>query len=71
MRIEYPDPKCPDMSPEGIERRLHVLEALRKLGLSLKDAGERGSVSESATQEVAGSITGSGSTFRPEQSTGV
>lgn len=41
MKIEYPDPKRPDMTPEAIEQRLQMVEALRKLGMSLKDAGEQ------------------------------
>lgn len=40
-----PDPKHPDMSPAAIEERLRMVESLRRLGVSLKAAGERGPIS--------------------------
>jgi hypothetical protein len=39
MRPERDDPKNPDMSPEAVERRLRMVESLRRLCLSLKEAG--------------------------------
>lgn len=44
MKVNLPDPKHPDMSPEGIDERLQMVEALRKLGVSLKEAGELGPI---------------------------
>ncbi len=44
MNLELPDPKHPDMSPETIRERLRMVEALRRLGLALKEAGKRGPI---------------------------
>ncbi len=41
MTIPLDDPKHPDMSPAAIDRRLRMVESLRKLCVSLKEAGER------------------------------
>ena len=48
MRIEYPDPRHPDMSPEAILARLQMVETLRRLGLSLKEAGDKARAEKAA-----------------------
>ncbi|MDP1797648.1 MAG: hypothetical protein Q8K78_09215 [Planctomycetaceae bacterium] len=40
MTFQLPDPKQPDMSPEAIYERLQMVESLRRLCLSLKEAGD-------------------------------
>jgi hypothetical protein len=37
--LEYPDPRHPDMSPEGIAMRLRHVDDLRRLAISLREAG--------------------------------
>ncbi len=37
--VEYSDPRHPDMSPEAIASRLAMVDNLRRLALSLREAG--------------------------------
>ena len=41
MTNECTESPAVDMSPEGIDQRFRMVEALRKLCVSLKEAGER------------------------------
>ncbi|MFN0199485.1 MAG: hypothetical protein ACKVT0_22260 [Planctomycetaceae bacterium] len=41
-----------DMSPEAIDRRFRMVEALRKLCVSLKQAGERGAMDEANREQM-------------------
>ena len=54
MKVDDPDPKHPDMSPEAILERLQMVEALRKLGVSLKVAGEHGPIGDA--REIDGNL---------------
>ena len=59
MERELDNPKNPDMSPEAIDERFRMVEALRKLCLSLTEAGERGPIGDAReTQSRAGARTG-------------
>jgi hypothetical protein len=58
MKIEFPDPKHPDMSPEAILERLRMVEALRRLGVALKEAGERGPIDFPALRTESVESTG-------------
>lgn len=40
MKPEIDDPKNPDMSPEAIDARFRMVEALRKLCISLRETGD-------------------------------
>lgn len=51
MKVEPTDPKHPVMSSEAIDERLRMVEQLRRLGLSLKEAGERGPTNHAATEK--------------------
>ncbi|MEX0726214.1 MAG: hypothetical protein WD065_08095 [Planctomycetaceae bacterium] len=50
------EPPAVDMSPEAIDQRFRMVEALRKLCVSLKEAGERGAIDASRETERDGAI---------------
>lgn len=57
MNVEPTDPKHPVMSSEAIDERLRMVEQLRRLGLSLKEAGERGPISDAKNRGCSGKAT--------------
>ncbi|MEX1229124.1 MAG: hypothetical protein WEB58_02715 [Planctomycetaceae bacterium] len=56
MTSEPTEPPAVDMSPEAIDRRFRMVEALRKLCVSLKEAGERAAMDVSQELERDGAI---------------
>jgi|GEM_PF-4335698 len=61
MTTAYPDPKNPDMSPEAIDQRFRMVEALRKLGVPLKEAGEQARRQETQADIIPSGATGESS----------
>lgn len=56
MTNERTEPPAVDMSSEAIDRRFRMVEALRKLCVSLKEAGERAAGDVSQESERDGAI---------------